>query len=102
MSTIRRALLIFLILFSASSAAHWGARETHAAIRMSVDPSVVPLPQKPASAPDSGEPDTGNAKTNGSGTTQWTEPVPDPRIGAVEWVRWVSKLWLARNMGIGL
>ena len=102
MSTIRRTLLIFLILFSASSAAHWGIGATHAAIRMSTDPSVSPLPQKPASAPDSGEPDTGNAKTNGSGTSQWTEPVPDPRLSTVEWVRWVGRLWLARNMGIGL
>ena len=102
MSTIRRTLLIFLILFSASSVAHWGYGETQAATRLSADPSVSPLPQKPASAPDSGEPDTGNTKTNGSGTTLWNEPLPDPRSDVGEFVRWIGRLWLARNMGIGL
>ena len=96
MSSIRRTLLIFLVLFSMSSAAHGAAgRMVSSRSYMAADPTPMPAPDGPGS-PDNGEPDGGGqAKTNGSST----EDARDDLVGLVQWL---GKIMLARNLGIGL
>jgi len=97
MSSIRRTLLIFLVLFSVSSAAY-GAAGRMASNRgyMAADPTPMPAPDRPGS-PDNGEPDGGGqAKTHEGSSSE------DARDDLVGLVQWLGKIMLARNLGIGL
>lgn len=94
MSSIRRTLLIFLVLFSVSSAAYGAAgREYPARSHMAANPTPMPAPDRPGS-PDNGEPDGGGqAKTNNGSS------VEEDLVGLIQWL---GKIMLARNLGIGL
>ena len=96
MSSIRRTLLIFLVLFSVSSAAYGAAGRMYPGhSRMAVDPTATPAPEGPG-GPGSGEPDGGGqAKTHGSSS----EDVREDLVGMLQWL---GKVMLARNLGIGL
>jgi hypothetical protein len=92
MAIIRRTLLIFLVLFSLSSAA-FGAATHSGTDRMVAEPPPKPTPESPG-WPDNGEPDGGgNAKTNGGDPT---------REDLTTLLRLFGKILMARNLGIGL
>ena len=97
MSSIRRTLLIFLVLFSVSSTAYGAAGHLYPGHgRMAVDPTATPAAEG-SGWPDNGEPDGGGQSKTSVGSTTL-----DPRDDLVGLIRLLGKIMLARNLGIGL
>ena len=100
MSSIRRTLLIFLVLFAVSSTAYGAAGRTKLGHSyMAVDPTSAPAPDGP-STPDNGEPDGGGQSKTQSGSS--SESTQDTLGDVVGLIRWLGKIMLERNLGIGL
>ena len=95
MSSIRRTLLVFLVLFSVSSTAYGEAGRLYPGhSRMAVDPAAPPATDAPGS-PDNGEPDGGGQSKASVGSV-----IPSEDL--VGLIRLFGKIMLARNLGIGL
>jgi hypothetical protein len=103
MKRFRNGLLISALFSWVACGFLCGPLDAHALQKLSVEPA----PQTTGTNPDAGEPDAGNTRTTPKSTVRPTsEGTRDTRGGVWVWdgdyLRWVSRLWIARYLGTGL